>query len=185
MRNRVKKYAWVIALSACGKLATPTGPERLAVTGDTAVNGPVDGIRCDSSEALLFHIHAHLAIVVNGTEKLIPGGVGIGPPLSMQNDFVTGGSCFSWLHTHDETGIVHIESPIQRRYLLGDFFDIWGQPLSATQVGPAQGAVTAYLNGTVFNGDPRTIPLDAHGLIQLDVGTPLAAPQPFTFPQNL
>lgn len=181
-------WRWLILLSvACGstKPATTTDSSLLAATGDTATDGAVDGITCDTSEQLLFHIHAHLSIYVNGTQKLVAAGIGIGPPLVVRNDFVVGGSCFSWLHTHDESGVVHIESPIERVYQLGDFFDIWGQALTATQVGPAAGAVTAYVNGAPFTGDPRTIPLNAHNVVQLDVGSPRVAPQPYTFAEGL
>jgi hypothetical protein len=157
----------------------------LAPAGDTAVAGPVDGISCDTSEQLLFHIHSHLDIFVNGGQELLAAGIGIGPPLVFEGDEVVSGSCFSWLHTHDESGVIHIESPVQRTFTLGNFFDIWGLTLSATQVGPAQGTVTAYLNGSLFTGDPGTIPLDAHNVIQLDVGTPLIPPQPYTFPPGL
>ena len=142
-----------------------------------------------TDEQLAFHIHAHLAIYVNGAPKLLPPGIGIGPPLQFEQTSsgpsVASGSCFSWLHTHDSSGVVHIESPIQSVYTLGDFFDIWGQPLSATQVGPAQGPVTATVNGNPFTGDPRGIPLDAHNVIQLDVGSALPPPQPYTFSAGL
>ena len=161
------------------------GDALLAPSGDAAQSGPVDGITCDTSEQLLFHIHAHVAVYVGGCQKLIAAGVGIGPPLTFDNGSVVGGSCFSWLHTHDETGVIHIESPVQRTFTLGDFFDVWGQPLSATQVGPAKGKVTATLDGQPFTSDPRTIPLEAHAVVQLDVGAPLVAPQPFTFPAGL
>ena len=157
----------------------------LAPAGDEAQAGPVDGITCDTNEQLLFHIHAHLVMYVDGEQKLVPAGVGIGPPLQQENGVVFGGACFSWLHTHDTSGIIHIESPVQRTFTLGNFFDIWGQPLSAVQVGPAQGAVTAYLNGQPAVGDPSAIPLDAHNVIQLDVGSPLVGPQPYTFSVGL
>lgn len=161
------------------------GPSILAPAGDKAIAGPVDGIHCDMTEQLVFHIHAHLDIFVDGAQKLLAPGIGIGPPLVFQDGFVVSGSCFSWLHTHDETGVIHIESPVQRVYTLGDFFDIWGLPLSASEVGPAHGKVSAFLNGKPFKGDPRAIPLDAHNVIQLDVGTPVVAPQPYTFPAGL
>jgi hypothetical protein len=90
-----------------------------------------------------------------------------------------------WLHTHSADGIIHTESPIQRTYTLGDFFDIWGQPLGRAQVGPAHGAVAALFNGRVFTGNPRQIPLLAHVQIQLDVGRPLIAPEHITFPKGL
>jgi hypothetical protein len=41
--------------------------------------------------------------------------------------------------THANDGIIHIESPVQRTYTLGQFFDVWQQPLSPTRVGPAPG----------------------------------------------
>jgi hypothetical protein len=145
----------------------------LAPAGVTDLTGPVDGISCSSTEQLAFHIHAHLAVYVNGALTRLPPDIGIS------------GSCFSWLHTHDSSGVIHIESPVQRVYTLGDFFDIWGQPLSAIQVGPAQGAVTATVNGSPFTGDPRSIPLDAHDVIQLDVGSTAPPPQPYTFPAGL
>jgi hypothetical protein len=90
------------------------------------------------------------------------------------------GDCFSWLHTHATDGIVHIESPIQRTFTLGNFFDVWAQPLSKTQVGPAKGHVTAFLNGRVWTGNPRDVPIGVHQQVQLDVGKPLVAPEKIT-----
>ena len=80
-----------------------------------------------------------------------------------------------------DDGIIHIESPVQRTYTLGNWCDIWGVPLDNGHVGPASGTVIAYLNGQRYTGDVRAIPLDAHNLIQLDVGGDVA-PAPFTFP---
>lgn len=176
-----------LVLGACAASgdSTPDGGDTLAPTGDQALHGPVDGITCDLNEQLLFHIHAHLQIYVSGKQKLVPAGIGIGPPLLFEQGFVVSGSCFSWLHTHDESGVIHIESPTQRNFTVGNFFDVWGQPLSATRVGPAQGAVTAYYNGQPFSGDPTTLPMGAHDVVQLDVGTPAPTPQPFTFPAGL
>jgi hypothetical protein len=169
-------------LSLAQPAPMPDGGVVLAPPGDTAQSGPVDGIFCETNEQLLFHIHAHLRMYVNGEERLVAAGVGIGPPLQIYNGIVIGGSCFSWLHTHDESGIIHIESPVTRTFTLGDFFDIWGQALSATQLGSAQGPVTAFVGGVPFGGDPRTIALGAYSVIQVSVGDPPIAPQPFTWP---
>ena len=95
------------------------------------------------------------------------------------------GSCFYWLHTHAADGIIHIESPVQRTYTLGDFFDVWGQNLTPTRVGPVGGAVTALYNGQVFRGNPWDIPLTKHAQIQLEVGRPLVAPVAISFPEGL
>jgi hypothetical protein len=67
-----------------------------------------------------------------------------------------------------------------RTYTLGNFFDEWGQPLSTTQVGPATGHVVAIYNGQVYTGNPRNIPLTAHAQIQLQIGSPLVAPEQVT-----
>jgi hypothetical protein len=95
------------------------------------------------------------------------------------------GTCFYWLHIHAPDGIIHIESPVQRTYSLGDFFDEWRQPLGPNQVGPARGHVTAIYNGRVYQGNPRNIPLGAHAQIQLEVGRPLVAPESITWPSGL
>lgn len=166
----------------------PIGPA-LAAPQPLAVGAQVDGITCQVGEQVLFHIHAHLTIFVRGRPRAVPAGVGVAPPLSIANTaagaFVEGGSCFMWLHTHSADGIIHTESPLSRAYTLGDFFDVWGQPLSRRRVGPAAGAVTAFFDGRVFTGNPRDIPLLAHAQIQLDVGKPLIAPEGIGFPPGL
>jgi len=170
-------------------LLSSNSPTLLASTDGQAQGQPVDGISCDTSEQVVYHIHAHLAVYTNGKARIIPEGIGIVPPTQVvqtsAGPFVVAGKCFYWLHAHTADGIIHIESPSQRVYTLGNYFDIWNQPLSATQVGPAHGPVTAYVDGQPFTGDPRSIPLDAHTLIQLDVGSASPGPQPFTFPAGL
>jgi len=161
-----------------------TGTAQAKGAHGAAAGATVDGIQCSTSEQIAYHIHAHLAVFGNGTAVQVPAGIGIPGPQQVQNGFVLGGKCLYWLHTHDATGIVHIESPIQRVYTLGDFFDIWGRPLSASQAGSARGTVTAYVNGKRFTGDPRSIKLDPQAVIQLDVGTAVP-PRPYTFPSGL
>jgi hypothetical protein len=170
-----------------------TSTALLARTNTGLTGQTVDGVSSNDMEQVAFHIHAHLAIFVNGTQKLVPYGIGIVAPYQLQTipagepaagtAFVGGGSKFYWLHTHDETGVIHIESPAQKTYTLGQFFDEWGQQLGPNQVGPSSGKVTAYVNGKAFTGNPRDIPLDAHSVIQLDLGKDVA-PQPFTFPSG-
>jgi hypothetical protein len=140
-------------------------------------------------EQLAFHIHAHLTVFVDGAPRLIPYGVGIAPPLEVEptvrGPFALGGTAFFWLHTHASDGIIHIESPIERTYTLGNFFDIWNEPLGRERVGPATGRVTAFVNGRRYLGNPRGIPLLAHAQVQLDVGRPLVAPESIRFPAGL
>jgi hypothetical protein len=170
-----------------GGVPVPQAPP-LATTATVATGKTVDGISCDTNEQLVFHIHAHLTVFVNGTVRQVPAGIGI-PGAQAQNTpagpLVVSGTCFYWLHTHAADGIVHIESPVHRTFTLGNFFDIWGQPLGPDQVGPARGPVTALYNGKVYVGNPRNIPLKAHAQIQLEVGKPLVSPASITFPNGL
>src|SRR5437868_2753692 len=80
----------------------------------------IDGISCQS-EMLNYHIHAHLTLYKDGKPVPLPADVGI--PFSQ----AIGGQhyCLYWLHTHDASGVIHIESPTARLYTLRQFFDIW------------------------------------------------------------
>ncbi|HTW00075.1 MAG TPA: hypothetical protein VMF87_07210 [Streptosporangiaceae bacterium] len=172
-----------------GPEAVPIPPAApLASTAPAATGGTVDGIGCQTNEQTLFHIHAHLTIFINGTPRQVPAAVGI-PGARAQTTpngpFIDSGTCFYWLHTHAADGVIHIESPVQRTYTLGQFFDEWGLPLGPGQVGPARGHVTALYNGQVFQGNPRNIPLTAHAQIQLEVGKPLVAPVSIAWPSGL
>ena len=68
--------------------------------------------------------------------------------------------------------MIHVESPTQRVYTLGNFFDEWHQPLSASQVGGVHGKITAFFNGRLWKKSLRDIPLLPHALIQFDIGQP-------------
>ena len=146
-----------------------------AVTGQT-----VDGVQCNDGEQTVTHVHTHLTIFVDGKAKVIPYGIGIPGFQAVstpQGPFVETGTCFYWLHTHAEDGIIHIESPsLTEHFTLAQFFAEWGLPLSSTQVGPATGKVTTFFDGKLFKGNPATLPLGYHYQIQLDVGTPIVAP---------
>lgn len=174
--------------SATASPSTTPATAVLAPISPSVTGQPVDDIQCQGAEQVLFHIHAHVAIYVNGAARTVPEGIGIMPPRQESQSggqpFVTGGSCYYWLHAHTPDGIIHIESPVQRTYTLGNYFDIWGIPLDSTHVGPATGTLIAYLNGQVFSGDVRSIPLGVHSLIQLDVNGNVS-PASFTFPAGL
>jgi hypothetical protein len=151
------------------------GPDLAAAS--TTQTGTVNGIACGATEQLAYHIHAHLAVFANGSPRALPAGIGIPGSVAQntaQGPIAAGGQCIYWLHTHTADGVIHIESPTQRIYSLGDFFDVWHQPLSRDRVGGLAGKVTAFLDGKPWTKDPRGIPLLPHATIQLDVGS--AAP---------
>jgi hypothetical protein len=142
----------------------------------------VDGITCLSQEGANLHIHTHLALFVAGKQIQIPQYIGFA-----QNAAIPGGGCLYWIHTHDQTGIIHVESPELNPpgggpYTLGMFFDIWGQPLSRNGVAGFNGPVTAYVNGAQYTGDLRSIPLLAHQEVTLEIGQPTVAPPNYAWP---
>ena len=142
----------------------------------TTQTGTVNGIQCGSKEQLAYHIHAHLTVFDNGQARSIPGGIGIPGSQVVQTTegpAASGGQCIYWLHTHAPDGVIHVESPTQRIYTLGDFFDEWHQPLSADQVGDVKGKISAVVNGKPWTKSIRAIPLDPHQVIQLNVGSPV------------
>jgi hypothetical protein len=191
--------ALTLILTAPRGGSTPQGPQQQPAAStvqsqpqgarqQVAVGAPlpaVNGISCDALESTIFHIHLHLAVFFDDQEQSIPYGIGIGQPWQVtgtdEGPFVDDGACFYWIHTHTEDGIIHIESPVRRSFTLGDFFAVWQQPLSATQVGPKQGQVITYVNGQRDSTNPPDIRLLPHQRIQLDVGADVP-PYQFDFP---
>lgn len=154
---------------------TVLAPASTAATGQT-----VDGIQCNAAEQVAFHVHTHLAVYVNGQLQPIPAGIGIVAPVAQstpEGPFYQATRCYYWLHVHAQDGVIHIESPAGHTYTLGQFFDLWQQPLSANQVGPATGKLTTYVGGRLYRGNPRNIRLGSHVDIQIDVGTPAVSPR--------
>lgn len=163
-----------------GKAVIPVAKD----STDTAKGGQgqdVDGMTCAGMEYATLHVHAHLAIFDHGVQVQVPRLIG-GAPKPPQG-------CLYWLHTHDATGIIHVEAPQLAPpggsgYTLGNFFDIWGQPLDRNDVAGIKGPVTAYVNGVEYHGELAQIPLVSHQEITLEVGTPLVTPPTYTFPLN-
>lgn len=162
-------------------LGTPLAAANTGLTGQ-----PIDGIACNTSEQLAYHHHVHLVMFVNGQPRPLPLAVGMVPPAQIEHssagDFAAGSQvCLYWLHVHAQDGVVHIESPAVRTYILQQVFDIWHQPLSSTRLGPYTGTVTATVDGTPWTGDPAQIPLNQHSQIVLNLGTPVVAPPPISW----
>jgi hypothetical protein len=142
----------------------------------------VDGIGCGAQEYATLHVHTHLALYYNGKQMQVPQYIGFAPSLA--------GGCLYWIHTHDASGIIHLEAPDITPpqggpYTLGMLFDIWGVPLERNDVAGLVGPVTAYVNGERYDGDLRTIPLGAHQQIVLEAGAPLVAPPNYAFPPGV
>jgi hypothetical protein len=171
-----------IQLADGGTLGAPHFKEGNSPTGGHGQ--PVDGITCMGMEGQGLHIHTHLALFVNGKQMQIPKLLGFA-----ENANMPGGGCLYWIHTHDAEGIIHVESPQVQSpqggpYTLGMLFDIWGEPISTSDIAGFDGPVTAYVNGAPYTGDLRNIPLLSHQQIVLEVGQPVVPPPNYAFPVN-
>jgi len=143
-----------------------------AAPADAPSGQPVGGIRCDRTEGVAFHIHQHIALYDRGRMLTVPAD--IGRPVM--------GECLYWLHTHTPDGIIHVESPVARVFTLGDFFRVWGVPLSTKRAGPLKSATPLhfYVNGMLYHGDPSKIELAQHTDIVVQAGPPWVKTAPFT-----
>jgi len=143
------------------------------------------GLSVLGAEQLAVHYHAHLDVIADGAKVTLPAGVGF----VIQNQRATG---ITVLHTHDPTGVIHIESAKNKPYTLGQVFTEWDVALNANQVGGLEvddtHVLQAYVNGRLFTGNPATIRLKPHLEIALWYGakgeTP-AVPKSYNFPAGL
>ncbi len=137
---------------------------------------------CENT-ASTYHIHAHVSLFHNGSQVAIPLAIGLmSPVFSMGGNFADAGGCFYHLHGHDNSGIVHIENPTAFTATLGEYFDIWGEPLTASNIAGFTGPTLFYVGTSLFNGDPRTIVLTNHEQVTLEVGGPYVFPPFYTWP---
>ena len=123
-------------------------------------------------EGQVVHIHQHLDLYVDGSKVTVPANIGID----------AGQGFISDLHTHDATGILHVESPTQQSFSLGQFFAVWGVPLSPDCIGSrcAKGSrkLRVWVDGAEVTADPTRIVLAEHQQIAIAYGTAAQAPDP-------
>lgn len=124
-------------------------------------SAPIDGIVCGPK--VVYHIHALLSIYKDGQRLALPGNIGRPNP------------CDYEMHTHDGSGVLHIETDSPKVFTLGQFFAEWGQPIGATSIAGLLGTPTYYVIDkeqiTRFTGDPSTIDLVKFREILVVTGT--------------
>ena len=140
---------------------------------------PIGRFECviNPPQSLVFY--AHLSILVNNEPQKVPRYLGASPKPPTH--------CFYAIHTHDSTGRIHVTPAAPGIFTLGELFQIWGQPLTNTNVAGVTGLpVEIYVtdNGTttkVEDADWSNIELKAHREITIGLGTPLAEIPNFTW----
>lgn len=151
---------------------------------------PIDGITCNPTMTEnQFHIHAYVGVLVNGMQYAVPDSIGMNGFGPVSNGFVNAAYCFYAIHTHDASGMIHMEAASSTpntgsMYTLGNLLDIWDQPLTASGFAGFPGTVqiyyaprpavnTTYVSGyQLYTGDPYQIPLYTHTVVWIEVGPP-------------
>lgn len=136
--------AWVMATNHQSSATTPD-----SVTGLTAAEQRLLS-RCTTDMATQFHIHPHLSVVIDGQPRDIPAEVGIDS------------GCMRAIHTHDASGIMHIESPVKADFTLSGFFSVWREALTSTKVldrtiDPAVDRVAVFVDGQEVTTAGQTV----------------------------
>jgi hypothetical protein len=140
------------------------------------------GLTMLTAEGTALHTHQHLTVTVDGTRVPVPAGLGIDEAAQQ----------LSAIHTHDASGVIHVESPEIRAFHLGQVFTEWNVRLAREAVGPYVNGkdgveLAVFVNQRRYSGDPRGIAMTRHEDIDIVVthgGTPVAPPK-FSWPAGL
>lgn len=88
-----------------------------------------------------YHIHALLHIYATGQPVTMPANMGISAAARLESP----------LHTHDTSGVIHVEAAYPFPFRLADIFAVWGVAFTDHQLGgytnTAQEQVQVYING--------------------------------------
>ena len=150
------------AASAAGRTSNPPW----SAPADASAAVAAAGLPMLGEEGSALHIHAHLDVIANGSPVQVPADIGVDDARQK----------ISPLHSHDTTGVIHIESPNKTdTFTLGQFFAEWQVALAADHIGGLAADAThhlkVYVNGIPRTGDPAGIALAAHDEIAIVYGT--------------
>jgi hypothetical protein len=127
------------------------------IAKEEALPSRATALSCTTDMATQFHIHPMLSIVLNGKKEVIPANIGI-------TDI-----CMHPLHTHDDTGTIHVESPVEKDFTLGDFFAVWGKDFSNIKIldytADANRVITMTVNGVKVDTFENTILKDKDQIV--------------------
>ncbi|CAN5315053.1 hypothetical protein BH18ACT12_BH18ACT12_21050 [soil metagenome] len=192
----------LLALAGCGggtteSVGEPTRPAPVPATDAAPWPAPADPMELtrkatltpETHEFVNFHVHAHLDVFVNGQPVTVPAAIGIeiADPAVKEFEAPDGSTayggiqppcakpCISPLHTHSTDGVLHTEAKKNRPNTLGEFFVEWDVRLDGRCVGgycKPGGSIAVYVDGDLFDSDPREITLEDKQEIAIVIGTP-------------
>lgn len=188
--------------------ATVTGDTTDGDTNSGAISASqnVDGSKCGlmgEPNGQFYHAHSFVGILANGKEYAVPEAIGMINPIDPGSGSaifsVNTGGCFFQIHTHSESGLIHVEDPTQLpgastsslpQYNLQTLLDEWGVSLSGIAsgigssgtplvfVGTASGSGNAIANSYTSTSNMPNQILLGHGTVIWLVygGTPSSLP---------
>jgi hypothetical protein len=138
-----------------------------------------------AEEMLSVHYHAHVDVIVDGKAIPVPAYLGF----VAKGNNVLG---LAPLHTHDASGVIHIENDVPAKFVLGQVFTEWGVRFTSTCLGSycagAGKELAVFVDGKRQSGDPTRIVLTKHEEIAVVYGTPdemTHVPSSYTFTNGL
>ena len=142
------------------------------------------GLDILTAEGTAEHYHAPLDVLVDGKAVTVPAEIGFSFGADGQPNGI------SALHTHDTSGVIHIEAPTAGlKYTLGQVLSEWGVLDGKDATGAPHsgtGGWTAYVNGAKQNAPISGVVLQAHDEVVLSYGAaPSPVPSSYAFPAGL
>ena len=187
--QRRRQLAWIVGITiavAAGVFFFTNRNERdtstVALPGELTTEAPWDANAAQSAaratalglpaEGTTMHEHANVQIFVHGRNERIPTDIGIDP---------AAGTIQS-IHTHDDTGLVHLESSESREFTLGQFFGVWGVRFTPSCLGAycndGDNRLQVFVDGEEVTGSLQDVQLDDQTVIVVAYGTPSELPDP-------
>ena len=186
--QRRRQLAWIVGITVV--VATGVffftnrddqGTSSAALPGELTTEAPWDANAAKSAEratalglpaeGTTMHEHADVEIFVHGSKEPVPQDIGISDAGEIQS-----------IHTHDDTGLVHLESSQSREFTLGEFFGVWGVRFTPSCLGAycneGNNRLQVFVDGEEATGNLQDVQLDDQTVIVVAYGTPSELPDP-------
>jgi hypothetical protein len=161
---------FALVMAAAGPFPYPPTPIGAAPAFHPPAATHAKGLTCTRGGAWR---GVHLELFANNRVVIVPAGIGLG------------GRCSYGIRTRWPIGVLEVRGT----HTLGDFFRLWGQPLSRTRLAgftmTRKHPVRAYVGGRRWTGRLDSIPLRRHGQIVLELGRYIPPKKTFLFPRGL
>jgi len=187
--QRRRQLAWITGITlvvAAGVFVftnrNDQGTSGVTLPGELTTEAPWDTNAAKSAaratalslpaEGMTMHEHADVEIFVHASKEPVPTDIGID---------ASKGTIQS-IHTHDDTGLVHLESSQSREFTLGEFFGVWGVRFTPSCLGAycneGNNRLQVFVDGEEVNGSLQDVQLDDQTVIVVTYGTPTELPDP-------